>query len=160
MEKHCHAGLKTRRLHGHCAQRTRIHCGILLRVGRRYTKPFAALLAALAFVAPSMLSMATFAHLTDPHGDVVDDHHGEHVEIIPIAIHGHHHDAETPRHHHWLAFTGLGVAPTKASLGLPVMNVAGVVNGPVRPPDLVTSPVSAATHSPPLCGRLPLVLRI
>ena len=119
-----------------------------------------ALLAVVAFVAPWMLSMAAFAHLTYPHGDALDDHHGEQVEIIPIAMPGHHHDVETPEHHHWLAFTGVGVAPGRASMGLPVMHVAGVVNGPVRPPDLVTWSVSAATRSPPPFARPPLVLRI
>jgi len=133
-------------------------------VWRKNTRSIVALLAALAFVAPSMLSVRTFVHLTGPHGDALNDHHDDHlgepVEIIPIVIHGHHHDAETPEHHHWLAFTGLGVAPARSSMALPVMNVTGVANGPVRPPDLVTSSVSAAAHSPPPFARPPLVLRI
>ena len=68
-------------------------------------------LAVLALVAPWMLSMVAFAHLTYPHGDALDDHHGE----------------------YWVV-AGVGVSPAKVSMALPVVNVAGVVDGPVRPP--------------------------
>ena len=90
-------------------------------------------LAVPALVASWMLSMVAFARLTYPHGDALDDHHGEHLEMIPVAVHGHHHDAETPEHHHWVV-AGVGVSPAKVSMALPVVNVAGVVDGPVRPP--------------------------